>query len=77
MAVKFFADPHLLCEAARPVFHFAGEAETGVDAVGVEDVVEEVEVVEQGEVLEDKADFTDAEETSLAVVELVDAGVVD
>ena len=61
------SDPELACELERTRANLGGQHESAGDAIGMQDVVQDVEVVQEREVLEDEADAEDPEPPPFAV----------
>ena len=71
------SDPELACELERTRPNLGGQHESAGDAIGMQDVVQDVEVVQEREVLEDEADAEDPEPPPFAVGQLADRDPVD
>ena len=76
MALELVADPQALRQLHGPLPYPRIQTQGAGDAVGMEDVVEQVQIVQQLEVLEDKTDVADAERASAGVAQGADVGVV-
>ena len=79
VAHEHVADADLFGKGDHSLLHGRNESERGIDAVGQEDVVEHVQVLEQLELLEDESDVPDAEAAALLIGERShrDAGGLD
>ena len=70
--VELVAQAHLLQQLPCPLAHLAGQLEGTCDAIGMQDVIQHIQIVKQLEILEHETDAGDAKITAGGITQCTD-----